>query len=144
MAEQHALAESVLKSPEGRRYPVELHHGFTHLDKGSWDELYAHSFLLRLGGVDVGVLSAEDHLCILCLHLLCHGVWRLLWLCDIAAALELRSPAFNWDRCLEACGRRYGERSNRNLAGREPSCCTNPPHDRTSASNDALESVHHV
>ena len=101
MEEQYALAETVLKSPEGRRYPIDLHHGFASLDKKRrWDELYAHSFLVRLGGVDVRVLSAEDHLRILCLHLLRHGAWRPLWLCDIAAALELRSAAFNWDHCL--------------------------------------------
>lgn len=100
MEEQYALAETVLKSPEGRRYAVDLHRGFAGLDKRGWDELYAHSFLVRLGGVDVRVLSAEDHLRILCLHLLRHGAWRPLWLCDIAVALELRSPAFNWDHCL--------------------------------------------
>jgi hypothetical protein len=62
--------------------------------------LYARSQLVGLGGVEVRVLSPEDHLRILCVHLLGHGAFRPLWLCDIAAALECRSASFDWDRCL--------------------------------------------
>ncbi|HEY9232630.1 MAG TPA: nucleotidyltransferase family protein, partial [Blastocatellia bacterium] len=55
-----------------------------------------------LGDTDVRVLSPEDHLRILCTHLLRHGAYRPLWLCDVAAALESRSASFDWDRCLTA------------------------------------------
>ncbi len=48
------------------------------------------SQLVNLDGVDVRVPGLEDHLGILCLHLLHHGAFRPLWLCDIAAALETR------------------------------------------------------
>jgi hypothetical protein len=48
----------------------------------------------------IRVLCAEDHLRILCLHLLKHWAGRPLWLCDVAAALESRPSHFDWDRCL--------------------------------------------
>lgn len=48
----------------------------------------------------VSVLAPEEHLRMLCLHFLRHGAWRALWLCDIAALVEGRSPCFDWDRCL--------------------------------------------
>lgn len=44
--------------------------------------------------------KAEDDLRILCTHALKHGVWRPLWLCDVAVALETRPLRFDWDRCL--------------------------------------------
>jgi hypothetical protein len=37
---------------------------------------------------------------LLCLHMLGHGAWRALWLCDVAAAVEARPPTFDWDRFL--------------------------------------------
>lgn len=43
------------------------------------------------------VPSPEDHLRILCLHLLRHGGWRPLWLCDVALALESRQANFDWE-----------------------------------------------
>jgi hypothetical protein len=46
------------------------------------------------------VLAAEDHLAFLCLHMLRHGAWRPLWLCDIAAELESRPDGFDWRLCL--------------------------------------------
>jgi hypothetical protein len=79
---------------------VDLHQGFARLDVCSLDALYARSQLVRLGEVDVRVLGPEDHLRILCVHLLRHGAWRPLWLCDIALALESRPASFDWDRCL--------------------------------------------
>jgi hypothetical protein len=55
---------------------------------------------VKLENTEVRVLGAEDHLRILCFHLLKHGAWRPLWLCDVSVALESRSPRFDWDRCL--------------------------------------------
>jgi hypothetical protein len=63
-------------------------------------EVHARSRSLDMGGVSVKVPAPEDHLRILCLHLLRHGAWRPLWLCDIAAALESRDACFDWDTCL--------------------------------------------
>src|SRR5207244_784232 len=48
----------------------------------------------------VRVLSPEDELRMLCLHMLRHSCWRPIWLCDVAAAIEGRSHDFDWDLCL--------------------------------------------
>jgi hypothetical protein len=58
--------------------------------------------VLKLGEMDVRVLAPEDHLRVLCLHLLRHGAFRPLWLCDIGAAVENRPAGFDWDLCLGA------------------------------------------
>lgn len=81
-------------------YGVDLHAGFDELDYHGFDELYARSIIVKLDDVDVRVLSPEDHLRVLCLHMLRHNVFRPLWLCDIAAAVETRAPDFDWDICL--------------------------------------------
>jgi hypothetical protein len=61
--------------------------------KDDWDELFARSRLVPLGDEQVRVLCDEDHLRILCLHLLRSGAWRPLWLCDVALLLEkVQSP----------------------------------------------------
>jgi len=98
--EQYRAAQGVLKGPEGRKYYVDLHRGSEKLDGCGFDELFARSRAVRLGSVEVRVLAPEDELRILCLHLLRHGAWRPLWLCDIAVALESRPADFDWDRCL--------------------------------------------
>jgi hypothetical protein len=36
----------------------------------------------------------------MCIHLLKHGAWRPLWLCDVAAAMESAAPNFDWELCL--------------------------------------------
>lgn len=66
----------------------------------TWDELFERSQLVPLGGDQIRVLGDEDHLRIICLHLLRSGAWRPLWLCDVAVALETRRPDFAWDICL--------------------------------------------
>jgi hypothetical protein len=98
--EQSATAEAALKTPEGRQYLVDLHRGFAKLGGGGTDALYARSQLVRLGETDVRVLGPEDHLRVLCFHLLREGAWRPLWLCDIAVALESRHANFDWEHCF--------------------------------------------
>jgi hypothetical protein len=66
----------------------------------TWDELFARSQLVPLGDSQIRILGDEDHLRIICLHLLRSGAWRPLWLCDVAVALETLSPDFDWDICL--------------------------------------------
>src|SRR5713226_6695336 len=70
------------------------------LNGALWDELFERSRLVSLGEEKVRVLCDEDHLRILCLHLLRSGAWRPLWLCDVAVALESRASDFDWDLCL--------------------------------------------
>src|SRR6266853_1796751 len=92
----HAARIALEKDPK-KTYQVDLHRGFKTLDHKSWDELYSRSKLMKLGDVEVRVLSPEDHLRVLCFHFLREGAWRPLWLCDIAVALETRPPDFDWD-----------------------------------------------
>ena len=95
-----AISTAISSSEIEREYYIDLHCGFEHLDNRSFDELCSRSRVIPLDDVDVRVLSAEDHLRVLSVHLLHHNAFRPLWLCDIAAAVEGRSSDFNWDRCL--------------------------------------------
>ena len=99
--EQTAAAGVILNTPEYQQYRIDLEHDEVEtLDERSFQELYSASELVKLENTEVRVLGAEDHLRILCFHLLKHGAWRPLWLCDVSAALESRAPRFDWDRCL--------------------------------------------
>ncbi|HEY6329239.1 MAG TPA: nucleotidyltransferase family protein [Blastocatellia bacterium] len=91
-------AQSVLNSPECEALNVDLEHReFARLNVRAFDELYERSRSVPLGGTEVRMLSAEDHLSFLCRHSLRHGAWRPLWLCDIALELENRPADFDWD-----------------------------------------------
>jgi hypothetical protein len=79
--------------------PVDLHAGFARLGE-SFEALQARSRLVPLGGLQVRVLDPEDHLRLLCHHMLGHGAWRPLWLCDLAVAVEAGPGGGDWDRLL--------------------------------------------
>ncbi|HKY28245.1 MAG TPA: nucleotidyltransferase family protein, partial [Pyrinomonadaceae bacterium] len=53
-----------------------------------------------VGDEEIRVLSPEDNLALLAIHLLKHGVWRAVWLCDIGAAIESLPREFDWKICL--------------------------------------------
>ena len=86
--------------------PVDFHRRFAELDDRPLDELYRRSQLVALGDVDVRVLGPEDHLRLLCLHLLRHGFWRPTWLCDVGVALDCLPADFDWDYFLGGKKRR--------------------------------------
>lgn len=96
---QFVKAKATLKEA-GDRAPVDLHKGFRMLDRSSWDELFERSQLVPLEETLVRVFAPEDHLRLLCFHLLRHGVERPIGLVDIAVALEGRSDKFEWRTCL--------------------------------------------
>jgi putative nucleotidyltransferase-like protein len=99
--EQHAKARAVLNAARRQQYWVDLDHDeISRFSDFNFAELSGRSELVNLDGTEIRVMSAEDHLRILCLHLLKHGAWRPLWLCDVGAALESRLPNFDWDRCF--------------------------------------------
>lgn len=100
LPEQHAAAEGVLRSPAAQGCPVDLHQRCVELRDRSLADLFQRSRLVRLGKVEVRILGPEDHLRLLCVHMLAHGAWRPLWLCDIAVAVEARPEDFDWDCCL--------------------------------------------
>lgn len=76
------------------------HDAITRFSDLEFEELWIRSELVSLEGSEIRILGAEDHLHFLCLHLLKHGAWRPLWLCDVGAALESRPLNFDWDRCF--------------------------------------------
>src|SRR5712691_8232439 len=90
--EHFKRAEEVLSSPEASDCWIDLHKHFSELEERSIDELFARSRLVKLGHEQIRILSAEDHLALLCIHLLKHGAWRPLWLCDIGAGIESLPP----------------------------------------------------
>jgi hypothetical protein len=79
---------------------VDLHAGVAELADRPWHDLLARSRLASAGGLPVRVLGPEDQLRQLALHLLRHGAWRPLWLCDIAVTTEAAPADFDWDLCL--------------------------------------------
>jgi hypothetical protein len=96
----YAAAEAALKGPNGPECAVDLHRGAAELDDRGFDELYRRSEVVRLGETPVRVFGPEDHLRLLALHMLRHGAWRPLWLCDVALAVEARPREFDWDDAL--------------------------------------------
>jgi hypothetical protein len=93
-------SELVLKMEDAKLYPVDLHRALGRLDERSWDEFYARSQEVLLDETSVRVLAPEDHIHILCVHMLEDGAWRPIQLCDIAAAVEAAGSGFDWDVCL--------------------------------------------
>lgn len=91
----------------GSRLQVDLHAGFEKSDARGFDEVFARTETVEIGATaSVRVLCAEDHVRLLCLHLLRHGAWRPLWLCDVAAAVENRARDFDWARLLAGDAKR--------------------------------------
>jgi hypothetical protein len=93
-------ANELLNSPAAAGCWVDLHRHFSEIEERSYPELFERSHLLPLDDIKVRVLSPEDHLALLSIHLLKHGAWRPLWLCDIAAAVESLPADFDWQTCL--------------------------------------------
>lgn len=83
----------------GRPLPVDLHEGFGDLEDRGGAVLVARAVTARAQGVAVKLFAPEDHLRLLCLHLLRHGASRPLWLCDVAAAVEA-GPSLDWEVVL--------------------------------------------
>ncbi len=105
--EQHMLAVELLSNDAGDCW-VDLHENISELDDRPQESLFARSTTQPLRGEEVRVLCAEDHFALLAVHLLKHGAWRPLWLCDIGAALESLPADFDWDRCLGSNHTRAG------------------------------------
>jgi hypothetical protein len=107
-AEHLARAAAVLEAADGSCGEVDLHACVPDLADRSWSEVCSRSQRILLGSTAVRVLSPEDHLRLLCLHQVRHGMWRPIWLCDVGAVLEA-APDFDWHYCLsgEAKGSRW-------------------------------------
>jgi Uncharacterised nucleotidyltransferase len=104
--ERRSSAELALVDFKPRQVTVDLHSGFPDLGDRSLDDVWSHSTLRRCGTSDVRITGLEDQLRHLCIHVLRHGAWRPLWLCDVAATVESIDASFDWDYCLR--GSRQG------------------------------------
>jgi hypothetical protein len=98
--DDYAAAQQVIRSEEARDCWVDLHGRIFELADRDQEGLFSRSELLPCGDEEVRVLSAEDHFALLAVHLLKHGAWRPLWLCDIALLMESTTDEFDWELCL--------------------------------------------
>ena len=103
-AAQFESALAALTGSEAPQISVDLHPRFRELD-ASYEELLERSEIVSCGDTKIRILSLEDHLRLLCIHMLYHGAWRPLWLCDIALVLESVTPSFEWRRCFSGSRR---------------------------------------
>lgn len=93
-------AYEVLRGRENPVAPVELHAASGAQGDLRYASLFERSDTVTLHGVEIRIPSEEEHLRLMALHLLGHGAWRPMWLCDLGVAVEHRSAGFDWDRCL--------------------------------------------
>ena len=98
--EHHAATKELLNAPEVRDCWVDLHDRLWELNDRKIDDLFERSQLVSLGEEQIRILAPEDHFGLLAIHLLRHGAWRPLWLCDIGVALDSLPEEFDWDLCL--------------------------------------------
>jgi hypothetical protein len=98
--EHYKRAEDVLSYPEAYACCVDLHQYFSEIDDRTVDQLFARSRTVKLGDEPIRILGPEDQLALSCIHLLKHGAWRPLWLCDVGVAIESLPATFDWDICL--------------------------------------------
>lgn len=81
---------------------IDWHLGARHLDERSFEDLLGNTTQRAIGQTPIRVLSAEDHLRILCVHWLNDGgadrerLWDLYW------AITRRPHDFDWHRLLES------------------------------------------
>ena len=97
--EHFKLTEEVLSAPEANDCWVDLHKHFSEIDERTIDAVFARSRTVGLGEEQIRLLSFEDQLALSCIHLLKHGAWRPLWLCDVGVAIESLPATFDWDVC---------------------------------------------
>jgi hypothetical protein len=93
--QDHEAAALALRGEMGAR--VDLHRGFAELDDRDEAELRARSRTVPLAAGTVRIFGPEDHLRLIALHALRHGLLRPLWLCDVAVALEAAGEEFDWE-----------------------------------------------
>jgi hypothetical protein len=101
-----AQRDAACRVLEGESAAVTLHVGCAELNDRPWSLLNERARSLPLGSVQVRVFGPEDHLRLIALHMLRHGAWRPLWLCDLGAVLETWGHAFDWSYFLGGDGLR--------------------------------------
>jgi hypothetical protein len=95
-----AAARAALARFDAARCPVDLHEGFSQLAARDAAAIHRRAPKIPFGDAALRIFSPEDHLALLALHALGHGLVRPIWLADLAAAVEQAAPAFDWPLCL--------------------------------------------
>jgi hypothetical protein len=103
---EYSAALEVLKRDEAGTWWIDLHQRLLELDDRSPDGLFERSQLFTLKDIQIRVLSDEDQLALLAIHLFKHGAWRPTWLCDIAAMVETLPAGFDGNICFGSNRRR--------------------------------------
>lgn len=104
----YKLAEDILSAPEVNDCWIDLHKNFSEISDRKTDDIFARAQLVPLRSETIRIVGREDHLALSAIHLLKHGAWRPLWLCDIGAAVESLPPSFDWTVCLGRNQRKAG------------------------------------
>lgn len=102
----YKLAEQTLKNPQLAEILIDLHRGLRHLDKLPYRDLFNNSRLVDLMNVKVRVLRPEDGFRVTCVHWLTDGGANREKLWDIYYLIANRPPDFDWERCLNAAGKK--------------------------------------
>jgi len=95
--DQVAAAERILSPYAEDRLAVDLHPFMPHVEGRDAAALQARLLRVPLGAIEVTTLGDEDHLWLLALHALGHGLWRMIWLVDLAVLVEARAETLDWD-----------------------------------------------
>ena len=98
--QHYKLAEEILVSEEAHDCWVDLHSHFSEICDRTVDELEARCQVIPLGNEEIRILGLEDQLALSSIHLLKHGAWRPLWLCDVGVIIENLPEKFDWQLCL--------------------------------------------
>ncbi|MCU1279956.1 MAG: hypothetical protein JWM53_3502, partial [bacterium] len=101
--DEHERASAALLELAPAGYPIDLHRGFADVG-GDVAEIRARAQRVPLGDAEILVFGDEDHLRLLAVHLLRHGAWRPLWLCDLAVAVA--ADGLDWDYLMTSDRRR--------------------------------------
>jgi hypothetical protein len=98
--EEFQSAQRLLAGLDPRKFRIDLHSGFAKFGIRDEEKLFMRSQLATMDQTDIRILGVEDHLRVVCFHLMREGAWRSLWLADVAAALESAPQDFDWNYCL--------------------------------------------